>query len=270
MIKVIIETEKEIAFDSPDHIQPHGTKQDNSTNLAFNTKLRSWLFPESLRVLDVGCSGGGFVKSILDEGGFAIGIEGSDYSKKNKRAEWATIPESLFTTDATANFQLLSETKEGTKNPIKFNVITAWEFIEHIKEEDLPSVMANFDKHLLSGGVIIISISPNEEIVNGITLHQCVHESEWWYAKFSELGYTNQEVAVKYFGNDMVRWDANAPGSFHVVLTRHADRIPNLSVITGAVIQALTENQTALNKQLRFVVVLMLIAIITAALIYFR
>ena len=130
--------------------------------------------------------------------------------------------------------------------------------------------MANFDKHLLSGGVIIISISPNEEVVNGITLHQCVHESEWWYAKFSELGYTNQEVAVKYFGNDMVRWDANAPGSFHVVLTRHADRIPNLSVITGAVIQALTENQTALNKQLRFVVVLMLIAIITAALIYFR
>ena len=266
MNKVIIETEKEIAFDSPDHIQPHGTKQDNSTNLAFNAKLRSWLSPESLRVMDVGCSGGGFVKSVLDEGDFAVGIEGSDYSKKNNRAEWATIPESLFTTDATADFQLLSESKEGTKTPIKFNVITAWEFIEHIKEEDLPNVMANFDKHLSAGGVIIISISPNEEVVNGITLHQCVHESEWWYAKFSELGYTNHEVAVKYFENDMVRWDANAPGSFHVVLTRHAESIPNLSFLTGAIIHSLTENQKALRKQLRLLGVLILIISIAAVL----
>jgi cyclopropane fatty-acyl-phospholipid synthase-like methyltransferase len=218
---ITIETEKAVAFDSPDHIQPHGTKQDNTTNLLFNEKLRQWLSPDKMHVLDIGCSGGGFVKSILDNGGFAVGLEGSDYSKKQKRAEWATIPDNLFTTDATAHYQLFDQKDNGVKNALKFDVITAWEFIEHIREEDLPKVFGNIDRHLNPGGIIIMSVSPNEEIIDGVVLHQCVHEPDWWYAKFIELGYCNHHIAVTYFGNDMVRWDGNAPGSFHVVLTRN-------------------------------------------------
>jgi hypothetical protein len=34
-----IETEKPIAYDSPDHIQPHGTANDNTTQPRFNRKL---------------------------------------------------------------------------------------------------------------------------------------------------------------------------------------------------------------------------------------
>ena len=49
------------------------------------------------------------MKSILDAGGFAVGVEGSDYSQRHKRAEWATIPDHLFTTDATVPFQLSEE-----------------------------------------------------------------------------------------------------------------------------------------------------------------
>ena len=33
-----------------------------------------------LRVLDIGCAGGGFVRSLIDDGHFAVGLEGSDLS----------------------------------------------------------------------------------------------------------------------------------------------------------------------------------------------
>jgi hypothetical protein len=75
-----IETSKPIAYDSPDHIQPHGTASNNTTSPRFNGKLFEYIPAGEVRLLDIGCSGGGLVKSILDEGGFGIGIEGSDYS----------------------------------------------------------------------------------------------------------------------------------------------------------------------------------------------
>src|SRR4051812_40605701 len=103
---IVVKTSKPIAYDSPDHITPVGSARDNHLNHEFNRKLYQ-VFPiDRVRVLDLGCAGGGFVKSILAAGGFAIGIEGSDYSKVRKRAEWATIPDSLFTADMTEPFEV--------------------------------------------------------------------------------------------------------------------------------------------------------------------
>ena len=101
---ITISTRSPVAKDSLDHLYPHGTANDNSVLPSFNTKLfNRWPEP---RVLDIGCAGGGMVKSIVDDGGFAVGIEGSNYSQKHKRAEWATIPDNLFTADATRPFTL--------------------------------------------------------------------------------------------------------------------------------------------------------------------
>ena len=91
-LAVEVLTQKPVALDSPDHLMPWGTRQDNSTNLQFNLKLARWLPLETLSVLDLGCSGGGFVKSVLDMGCLAVGLEGSDYSQVRARTEWATIP----------------------------------------------------------------------------------------------------------------------------------------------------------------------------------
>jgi predicted TPR repeat methyltransferase len=77
-----------------------------------------------LRILDLGCSGGGFVKDCLDDGCLAVGLEGSNYSKNLRRAEWRTIPENLFTADLTTPFQVFSEFPEG-EVPLTFDVITA-------------------------------------------------------------------------------------------------------------------------------------------------
>lgn len=235
MPTIRMQAEKPVAFDSPDHIQPWGTANDNSTNPRFNEKIFWWLPKSHVSLLDIGCSGGGFVKSMLEAGCVAVGVEGSDYSKKTKRAEWATIPGNLFTADATAPFELSLHDEASNKvETLKFSVVTAWEFIEHIAEPDLEKVMRNIDKHLAPNGVVIMSVSPNEEYINGVKLHQTVAEKPWWVQKFASLGFTHHDAAVSYFDRDWIRGeDNNAPGSFHVVLTRTSESLPHSDRITG-------------------------------------
>jgi SAM-dependent methyltransferase len=213
-----IETAKPVAYDSPDHLEPWGTARDNSVDRRFNRKLFHYLPPHRLRVLDIGCAGGGFVKSVLDAGGFAVGIEGSDYSRKHRRAEWATIPGHLFTADATEPFRLL-ETTNGQDRPLRFNVVTAWEFFEHIAEEGLAGVVGNIQNHLDRPGIVLASIAPYEDIVNDVRLHQCVHEKDWWVATFARLGLQRLEAVERYFHFDWVR---GGPGhaSFTIALGR--------------------------------------------------
>jgi FkbM family methyltransferase len=232
MPTIKMKTDKPVAFDSPDHIQPWGTANDNSTNTAFNEKLFWWLPKKDVSLLDIGCSGGGFVKSLIDAGCLAVGVEGSDYSKKIKRAEWATIPDNLFTADATAPFELTMH-DEGKVEQIKFSVVTAWEFIEHIAEPDLEKVMRNISDHLAPNGVVIMSVSTVEDVINGVRLHQTVEEKPWWIAKFDSLGFTNHDDAVAYFDRDWIRCEEkNAPNSFHVVLTRKGEALPHAERIS--------------------------------------
>lgn len=225
-----LRSEKLVAADSPDHIMPWGTAQDNHINLDFNAKLAAWILPRDLRLLDLGCSGGGQVRSFVEQGCFAVGIEGSDYSARHLRAEWATIPELLFTADITAPFQL---TAGGSA--LRFSVITLWEVIEHIHRRDLPALFANLDAHLVPGGVVIMSVSTVQDTIRGVDLHQTVEGPEWWMSTIDGLGFQNHPDIVAWFGNDMVRWEANAAGSFHVILTRkgeaplHADRATRLT-----------------------------------------
>lgn len=220
--KVKIITDKPVAYDSPDHISPWGTKNDNSTNLKFNYKLAQLISLQDLSVLDLGCSGGGFVKSIIDMGCFAVGIEGSDYSQKIKRAEWATIPEYLFTADITEPFKLLPQnTIDNNYDEVfKFTIITVWEVIEHIEKEKLAVVFQNISSHLRKNGVVIMSVSPNEEVINGFRLHQTVEEKDWWLEECYKNGFEHHENMLPYFGNDYIRKEEDSPGSFYLILTR--------------------------------------------------
>ena len=79
---ITIQTEKPVAYDSPDHVYPFGTANDNSTDAIFNDALFALIPPRDVRLLDIGCSGGGFVKSILDAGGLAVGVEGRESGRR--------------------------------------------------------------------------------------------------------------------------------------------------------------------------------------------
>lgn len=219
--RVILKAEREVAFASPDHQLPWGTKRDNSKNPRFNDKLYRLYpsFKEMLKVLDMGCSGGGFVKSCFDEGCLAVGLEGSDFSKKLGRAEWRTIPEYLFTCDITGEFNIFLEFNQKTDRLI-FDVVTSWEVMEHIAEPDIAKVAANVKRHLAPTGLWIMSVSPNEEVINGVRLHQTVRDREWWIGKFETLGLHHCEQFVAYFNTQFVRGPKyGGPGSFHLVLS---------------------------------------------------
>ncbi len=231
-IKIILKAEREVAYSSPDHQMPWGTRRDNSKNKRFNEKVYQLYSHnnEPLKVLDLGCSGGGFVKDCIDDGCLAVGLEGSDFSKKHRRAEWAIIPEFLFTCDITSNFELyIGNSREETL--IHFDVVTSWELIEHIAEVDLPKLATNIKRHISDSSLWIMSVSPNEEIIGGMRLHQTVKPKEWWIRKFSELGFTHLENYVEYFNTQFVRGPKyEAPGSFHLALSVNpglAPKVPN-------------------------------------------
>ena len=227
-----VRADRDVAYESPDHLIPWGTRRDNSRQRRFNQKLYQ-LFGEDyppIWVLDLGCSGGGFVKDCLDDGCMAVGIEGSDYSKRMRRAEWRTIPEHLFTADITKNFEVFGEFPNGEKQ-IQFDVITTWEVMEHIHERDLGAVAANVKKHLRPGGIWIMSIALCDDWHKGVNLHQTVQPKSWWVPKMESFGLKCVDAYVNYFNTQFLRGpkDTCRPG-FHLVATNDptlAPKVPN-------------------------------------------
>jgi SAM-dependent methyltransferase len=216
---------------------PWGTRRDSSRNPRFIQKLDRLYSSDSgeVSILDLGCSGGGFVRDVLDFGWFAIGLEGSDYSRKMRRAEWAVIPEKLFTCDVTKPFTIeVSQGEDTSLAPFRFNVVTSWELIEHIAKPDLEPLADNVKRHLRDDGIWILSVSPNPEVINGVVLHQTVENAEWWEEKFKSVGFYNQPKLVEYFNTQFVRGPKfGAPGSFHLALTTRAtyeQSVPVLSI----------------------------------------
>ncbi len=226
--RVRVSAEREVAYDSPDHLIPWGTRRDNSRHRRFNQKLYQ-LFGEErppLWVLDLGCSGGGFVKDCLDDGCMAVGIEGSDFSKRLRRAEWRTIPEHLFTADITRKFDIFGEFPAEEKR-LKFDVITMWEVLEHIHERDISSLVENVKKHLRPGGLWIMSVSLCDDFHKGVNLHQTVKPKTWWVEKLEGLGLRCVDAYVKYFNHQFLRGpnDTFLPG-FHLVATLDPELAP--------------------------------------------
>ena len=227
--RVYLRTRHPLASSSPDYVHPHGTKQNNSRYLRFNTKIYQLLEvgQRPLTLLDLGCAGGGFVKSCLDDGCIAVGIEGSDYSMRTARAEWGALGgRFLFTADIARPFETRVSCG-GLDSPLVFDVITAWEVLEHIPEPDLEGVCTNICKHLSAGGIVVMSISTVEYLYEGVALHQTVRPKDWWIAKFARHGLYHQPELERYFARQYVRGRGpEARTSIHVVLVRDPSRAP--------------------------------------------
>lgn len=224
--KIVVKTDHPIAVDSPDHLMPWGTSRDNSFNLAFNRRLmKLFRHKVGLKVLDLGCSGGGFVKSCVDDGCFAIGLEGSNYSQKLHRANWPLLGgKLLFTTDITKPFTVQSI--HGNEiHPLAFHLITLWEVLEHLSEEALLQTFENIKKHLLQDGLLMISVSLREEKINGVALHQTVRSQEWWLNRFLKEGFIRMPVIEEIFGGHFIRGPHNAEGSINFVFSLSPEKI---------------------------------------------
>jgi len=181
MMKAKIITDHPIAYESADHINPYGTMRDNTKNGVYVRELIRRCGGPSMKYMDIGCAGGGFVYQFLAQGVFAVGVEGSDYSQKNNRAEWANIPDYLFTADAIKPFHF--EDEEGNK--ILFDAISAWDVLEHIHKHDLPQLLTNLRNNMVDGGLFLCSVStfPDNDY------HLTMEHKPWWDALFKEHGF---------------------------------------------------------------------------------
>ncbi len=216
-------TEHPIAVDSPDHVtaEHSGAGNDNSRNPNFNEKLRT-LFGRDISLLDLGCAGGGFVHSLIKDGHFAIGVEGSDYCKTRKKFEWEHLDGTrLFTADITKPFQVIG-TDGQTNHNVKFDVVTCWEVMEHITVQDLPKLVKNVLEHLEPAGIWVMSVSEQRDGY----FHRTIETRRWWLRFFEQHGLVFDEAAYNLFHPDWVRgpiqtpWAICAGQSFHLVMRR--------------------------------------------------
>jgi SAM-dependent methyltransferase len=197
------ETEHPVAFKSPDHLAPKGTAVNNSTNKKFvlhmDEKLHREFGQGALRVMDLGCAGGQMVADFLSLRWQGVGIEGSDFSLKHRRANWATLANrNLFTGDITKPFQV---TLDG--RPARFHLITAWEVMEHIAPADLPAVFDNIVRHLEPGGYFVASTTETSDIHEGLELHQTQWTNaqwrDWVATHYPQLEYADVGLKIYQF-----------------------------------------------------------------------
>ncbi len=111
----VIATDNPVAADSDDHLVPWGTQLDNTRWPRFVRACEALVGRGPLRMMDLGCAGGGLVLDFLLAGHSAVGIEGSDFSVVRQRAEWRTIPFNLFTADITKPFTISPAGQEGNR-----------------------------------------------------------------------------------------------------------------------------------------------------------
>jgi 2-polyprenyl-3-methyl-5-hydroxy-6-metoxy-1,4-benzoquinol methylase len=227
-----LETENPIATASADHQWPRGTASDYSRNRNFNLKLyHHFGYRSDLRVLDLGCAGGAFVKSILEDGYTAIGIEGSDFSRKLRSGAWDTCPHHLLTADITARFQL----RDRAGHPMQFQCITAWEVLEHIPEAKLPGLLDNIARHLSGDGIFVASVDtiPDADPTIGAVYHVTLRPKPWWLDQFARCSlieckghpFTTQDY-VRGHGRGLEDWDPAEGDGFHLVLTDRGGGAP--------------------------------------------
>ncbi len=184
--QIRLETEHTVAYKSPDHLVPWGTKYDNSTHgkfiLHMEERIGASVPGRCRRSLDLGCSGGGLVYDFLRLGWVAVGLEGSDFSLKHGRAHWPELAgKHLFTCDIGKPFRVL----DGEALH-QCDLITMWEVLEHIRAEELPTLFENILKHLQPGGYFVASTTSEPDIHDGVDLHQTkLTNAEWrqWVAK---------------------------------------------------------------------------------------
>lgn len=200
MIKIT--TEYPDATDSPDFILPLGAMQDNHSNPVYLRELNRVAGKEKFSYLDLGCAGGQSVVDVYNNGNIACGVEGSNLNKMIQASLKRTSPEPsyvgstnvpdrdvhdnwsqfkdkcLFKADITKPFKLSNE-----KGIQKFDIITAWDFLEHPRPEQIPHVIKNVKKHMTYEGVFICLIN----LAKG-SHHQCVKPKEWWIDVFNKNG----------------------------------------------------------------------------------
>lgn len=176
-----------------------------TSNKDFNKLAYSLFDKEDISILELGCGDGNFINDCVEDGKKAIGLDGFWILEKYKPGRWALLPNNLFSCDVCHPFTVLFD-----ERPIKFDLITSFEFMEHLFEEDVDGTIKNIANHLNDDGYYICSISHAPDYG-----HFCIKDRDWWLEKFSKcdlIEINNLYPVFRY------RYLRNLPSSEYFIL----------------------------------------------------
>lgn len=180
---IYFKSENKLPLYSKDYTEPKGAAHDNNGSSYFTEAIEKTFKGEQIYYLDLGCAGGQLVKEMLEKKHFAFGIEGSPIQKETKSNNWPIIPNNLFVSDITEKFRFYTYDEDGQSTKILFDVISAWDVLEHIPEERLPGLIENLRKNLKPNGFFICGIADFADEGYHVTLQS----KEWWINLFEKL-----------------------------------------------------------------------------------
>ncbi|MEN3110446.1 methyltransferase domain-containing protein [Uliginosibacterium paludis] len=200
---VLVETDYPVAVQSNDHLYPESTAEGvvRPTPFVLNSIE---ILGKNFRFLDLGVGGGGLVYEMAVHGVMAVGVDGSDFCRRNEIGFWPLLPGRLHTCDITKPFCIKSA---EASVEIRFDLISSWEVLEHIAEVDLPGVLANVRNLLAPGGYFVGSISCVEYLSrDGVPYHVTVKSRDWWRALFWANG-------LAFLDDPLFRYDSFPRGN---------------------------------------------------------
>src|SRR6185369_11388749 len=168
---------------------------DQHYNRNFNNHIYNLKSERPLRVLDLGCGGGGFIENCLEDGNIGVGIDGNRYFKELNLHGWSRYNNNFFCCDLGKEWQLSEDGK-----PMKFDIITTWEFLEHLYENVIETLSQCIANHSKDGTYLIYSASQRDHRPH----HKLVRNKEWWLNQFGKYGFINTDLD---FGRDVIRWE---------------------------------------------------------------
>ena len=174
-----------VAVDSNDHINPDSTLEGAVRPTLFVHDVIKVLGP-NFKALDLGTGAAGLVFEFAANGVLAVGIDGSDFCRRNRIGYWPLLPHNLLTCDITKPFSFSAVHESNTA---KFDLITMWEVLEHLHEHDLPELFRTIESNLSEQGFFVGSVSLVEySDANGSPYHVTLKPREWWNEKFASHG----------------------------------------------------------------------------------
>lgn len=219
-----VNTRFPIAEKSADHNFPLGALNDCTHSPA----LVAWAernFTKPIYYLDLGCAGGGLIFDFIMANHSAVGIEGSSVSSDSAAGFWPALKnKALFTADITEEFQVTQNNA-----PTKFDLITAWEVLEHIYPKQIEQLFKNVYNHLNDGGIFLASVAQfqSSDPIHGKHLHVNFQSKKWWIDQLETCGFRIVDnpptwVMARGSGNKSAAdWnvDINPSLGFHLAAT---------------------------------------------------
>lgn len=160
------EPDFDIHEDNPNLLMNCSAGEDNHSDENLIEEIISRVSSDRVNCLDLGCAGGQLILDLNnhEKTDICVGLDGSAGVYKQNNWSIDSNKNVLKHANLTKTFSVLNNNE-----PVKFDIITCWEVIEHFEEKDLDVFFSNVTQHLSENGLFFGSIAlfPDTRDSNG-------------------------------------------------------------------------------------------------------